>query len=160
MAHLDVQNVPVRIFRSENRLVIAAPLPGLEANDISVRISGDRVTIRGQERGPRQNERDLLVTEWTVGPYEREVTLPQPVDGALANATYGNGVLVLSLPTAEAGRTASDAEFTLEWVEATRGERVGHSASAVTPVTTEEHWQRKEQTTQEGGGSHDPHERQ
>ena len=68
---------------------MAAPMPGLEAGDISVNISGAAVTIRGEERGAGQHERDLLLEEWSIGPYYREVSLPQAVDGSLANATYG-----------------------------------------------------------------------
>ena len=33
----------------------------------------------------------MLVEEWRIGPYEREVSLPQPFDGRLTNATYGSG---------------------------------------------------------------------
>ncbi len=51
--------------------MIAAPLPGLEPDNISIVVDGDRVRIRGELRGPRQNERNLLINEWTVGAYER-----------------------------------------------------------------------------------------
>jgi HSP20 family molecular chaperone IbpA len=38
--------------------------------------------------------------EWSVGAYCRDYTLPEPVDGSEAVATYGNGVLVVTFPTA------------------------------------------------------------
>jgi Hsp20/alpha crystallin family len=88
----------LQVHQADGRLVLAAPMPGLEAEDISVIISGNRVTLRGEYRGSRQNQPEILISEWTMGPYYREVVLPQPVDGALTNATYGNGVLVLSMP--------------------------------------------------------------
>src|SRR5258706_10982733 len=94
----ELHTVPVRMYTTDSRIMIAAPMPGLEPDDISVNVADAHVTIRGQERGPRQHERDLLLAEWTVGPYERQIELPRPVNGALANATYGNGVLVLALP--------------------------------------------------------------
>ena len=78
-------------------------MPGLEPQDIAIIINGDRVTMRGASRGPRQEQPELLVSEWTIGPYYREVSLPQPVNGVLTNATYENGVLVLSMPTLEPG---------------------------------------------------------
>jgi hypothetical protein len=73
-------------------------------------------------------------------PYHRELILPEPVDGALANATYGNEVLVLALPKAARGQAASYAQFQLQAVGATTlGERIGHSGSTIVPTTTEEH---------------------
>src|SRR5581483_2013092 len=114
-----------RLYETEDRLMLAVPMPGLEPEDILVVIDGTRVTIHGAERGPHQHERRLLITEWTIGPYHRELDLPGPVDGPLTNATYDNGVLVLSMPKARTG-AGTAAEIRLEPVEATRGEHVGH----------------------------------
>lgn len=82
----------------------------------------------------------LVLAEWAVGPYYREVSLPEPVNGALTNATYGNGDLVLSMPKAQAG-DALAAEIRLEAVDSTRGEHVGHVGRAVNPTTTRAHRQ-------------------
>jgi HSP20 family protein len=100
MAHQQQQltTVPVRLYQIDDRIMVAAPMPGLEPEDIAVIVAGSRVIIRGAERGPGQHERDVLLAEWTIGPYYRELVLPQPVNGVLTNATYGNGVLVLALP--------------------------------------------------------------
>ncbi len=145
------QAVPVRIYKTDGRIMLAAPMPGLEPENISVTLSGDRVTIQGEYRGPRQEERDLLAAEWTVGPYYREVTLPQPVNGQMTNATYGNGVLVLVMPIAASGQQPSHGEFQLEVIESTRGERVGHTGRAIHETTTAEHRQKVEQTARGAG---------
>ncbi|MGE3539754.1 MAG: Hsp20/alpha crystallin family protein [Candidatus Tectimicrobiota bacterium] len=108
------QTVPVQLHQAEQRLVLAAPMPGLAPQDITVTIHSDRVIIDGVYRGSRQGQPELLVSEWTVGPYYRDMPLPQPVNGALTHATYGNGVLVLSMPTLEAGQQAESREFRLE----------------------------------------------
>jgi HSP20 family protein len=146
------QNVPVRLYQTENQLMVAVPVPGLEPQNISVSIDGNRVTIRGEERGPRQHERDLLLAEWTIGPYHRGLELPQPVNGALTNATYGNGVLVLSMPKMAQGQQGVSAEFLLEAIEATRGERVGHSGRDQHETTTAEHRQRMVDSARRAGG--------
>ena len=114
MAVPSPQTVPVQLHQADNRLVLATPMPGLEPQDIAVVISGDRVTMRGEYRGSRQEQPETLVSEWTIGPYYRAITLPQPVNGVLTNATYGNGVLVLSMPTLEPGQQGSETEFRLE----------------------------------------------
>jgi hypothetical protein len=71
------QTVPLQVHQADNRLVLAAPMPGLEAQDIAVIINGNRVTIQGEYRGSRQNQPEILISEWTIGPYYREVVLPR-----------------------------------------------------------------------------------
>ena len=142
----SAQSVPVQIHQTDTLIVLAAPMPGLEPQDISVVVAGDKVTIRGEYRGSRLESGDLIVSEWTIGPYYREVTLPEPVNGPLTNATYGNGVLVLAMPVMEQGSRGSYTEFQLKVVEATKGQRIGHTGSDVQPTTTEEHRQKMEQT--------------
>jgi HSP20 family protein len=134
MASQPEQTVPVQLHRAQGRLVLAAPMPGLEPQDISVHIHHDRVTIRGEYRGSRHDQPETVISEWTMGPYHREVSLPQPVSGGLTNATYGNGVLVLAMPTLEPGVQEDATEFRLEADTGTRGQRVGHIGSEIEPA--------------------------
>ena len=139
------QTVPVQVYQTENRLVLTAPMPGLEPQDISVRINGDRVALEGVYRGSRRDQPEILVSEWTIGPYHREIVLPQPVNGVLTNATYGNGVLVLTMPKLEPGQEALATEFQLEALESVRGQRIGHTGWDIQPTTRRRH----RKTTQE-----------
>jgi HSP20 family molecular chaperone IbpA len=136
---LPMQTLPVRIYETERRIMVVTPMPGLEPRDIEVSIDADRVTLHGRARGPHQHDLTLLVSEWSIGPYHREVRLPVKVAATLANATYDNGVVVLCLPKAAAGSAPSQAKITLEVIEATRGEHVGHVGREVTPTSTREH---------------------
>jgi HSP20 family protein len=144
MTQPSAQSVPVQIHQSDAHIVLAAPMPGLEPQDISVVIAGDKVSINGSYRGSRQEKGDVLTSEWTIGPYAREVVLPQPVNGRLTNATYGNGVLVLAMPKTPVEDEDGHAEFRIEVVQATLGQRIGHTGSDVQPTTTEEHRRRIE----------------
>ena len=138
----ESQKIPVRIYDRDQHIILAAPLPGLEPENISVTVERNKVTIMGEERGPGQHGLDVIVGEWTIGPYYREVSLPQIVDGSLTNATYGNGVLVLSMPKCKEGESASEANFQLHPVGATHGERVGHSGMEIHRTSTFEHDQK------------------
>ena len=151
MAHVrrDPQLIPIRMYQTRERLMIAAPMPGLEPDDIAVSIAGTHVLIRGVERGSGQHDRDLLLDEWTTGPYFRDVSLPQPVDGARTNATYGNGVLVLVMPKRRRNDITIPGELRLHPVTPTRGEHVAHTGSAMQPTTTAAH-QRKHATQPRG----------
>jgi HSP20 family protein len=131
------QSIPLQIHQNDSHIVLAAPMPGLEPQDISIVIAGDKVTISGSYRGARQDKEDVLLAEWTVGPYVREIVLPQPVNGKLTNATYGNGVLVLAMPKTQ--QENDHAEFQIEVVQSTLGQRIGHTGSDLRPMTTEQH---------------------
>jgi HSP20 family protein len=140
---VDVQSLPVRIYEAGQKLMIAAPMPGLAPQDIAVTVDGQRVSIRGAQRGPRQHAIHLLAMEWTVGPYEREVRLTRPVVGPLTNVTYGNGVLVIAMPSAPSGEPGVAAEIRLEGIESTRGQHVGHVGRVPKPTTTADHRRQK-----------------
>ena len=151
MPRAETQAVPVRIFQSEHRLMLVAPMPGLEPSDIRVTVDGDVVIIHGELRGPRQNEIDLVESEWSIGPYHRECALPRPVDGARANASYGNGVLTLVLPLLQAGETGQRAEFSLNRHACGHGEHVGHVGHDLSARTTEEHERRLREISHAAG---------
>jgi HSP20 family protein len=127
----EMQGIPAKVYRTEQRVVIAAPMPGLQPEDILVDVgSGPSVTLHGDLRGTLKDEKDVLLDEWTPGPYHRELALPNEVDGELANVTYNNGVLVVVLPVAEHTRTA---QLRLDEVSPTHGERIGHSGRDTSP---------------------------
>jgi HSP20 family protein len=143
------QTIPVQIHQASDLIVLAAPMPGLEPEDIAVCISGERVTIRGDYRGSRQDQPEVLISEWTIGPYYREVVLPEAVNGELTNATYGNGVLVLSMPRLKPEQQGGVTEFRLQAVQNTRGQYISHTGAELTPTTTRTRRRQKAHTTRQ-----------
>lgn len=97
-----VQQIPLKVYRTAERLTIAAPMAGIEPSDILVEITADgRVLLDGKVRAVLKDVKDLLVDEWSSGAYYRDYVLPNPVDGTQATATYGNGVLVVTFPISD-----------------------------------------------------------
>src|SRR6516164_9566688 len=125
------QPIPVQLHRADYLLVLAAPMPGLEPSDIAVVIEGDRVTIDGTYRGSRHDQPDVLISEWTMGPYHRDIILPQLVNGELTNATYGNGVLVLAMPILPLGTPSEKTELRLDIITGARGQHVRHTGGSL-----------------------------
>jgi len=131
------QQIPFKMYRRGDRLTLAAALPGAEPEDIAVEITPDgRLALSGRVRGPIEREDEILLDEWSTGPYERELELPVPVDARLANVTYNNGVLVVVLPVTE---TVLPARLHMDRVGSAHGERIGSHGRAVQPITSEEH---------------------
>ena len=138
---IDLQHIPVKVYRTENRLSVAAPMPGLRPEDVVVEVSdASRLILHGELRGELKGMKEVLLDEWNVGGYYRELDLPAPVDGELATVTYGNGVLVAVLPLAEQTRPA---RLVLTAIAPDRGERVGSAGNPVRPLSTEEHLRNK-----------------
>ncbi len=98
------QAIPINVWEGDESLVIAAAMPGIEADDLEISVLGDELRLRAEERGPGQERKEYLLREWSYGPYERRLRLPYAVDADKANASLGNGVLVLMLPRSEATR--------------------------------------------------------
>jgi HSP20 family protein len=119
-----VQHVAVNVYETEGDIVLVAPMPGVEAQNIDIEVVGSTVTVRSELRGPDQANREYLIHEWTYGPYERTVELPVEVNGEHANASHGNGVLVVSLPKGHAG---SPAHVPLHQTTSSEANRRGHS---------------------------------
>jgi HSP20 family protein len=80
------QLIPVKVYRTDERLMIAAPMAGLEPENILVEVTNEgRLILHGDQRAMLKEVKELLVDEWSVGVYHRELALPIPVNAACAN---------------------------------------------------------------------------
>lgn len=120
-----IQHILVKVYRSADRIMVAAPMPGMLPEDINVKVTADgHLIIDGVPRGILKGIKELLIDEWSVGSYHRELELPGFVDAARANVTYSNGVLVVALPISA---KTTPADLTLQKVGLDHGEYVGHT---------------------------------
>ncbi|GCE20605.1 Hsp20/alpha crystallin family protein [Dictyobacter kobayashii] len=71
--------------------------------------------------------KELLIDEWSVGGYYRDIDLPDVVDGIHANMNYGNGVLVIAFPLSQQMQPAT---LRLQKIATDRGGRTGNSGHA------------------------------
>lgn len=102
------QNVPVNIFEADEILMVTAPMPGAQEEDIEITARGNTVTISSRERGdlkPDETGKRYVRHEWRYGPYHRTVELPFAVDATSAEATLGDGVLTVRLHKAATERS-------------------------------------------------------
>jgi HSP20 family protein len=93
---------PVDIKETENELILKADVPGIELNDIDIRMENGTITIRGERKfenaGP---EGGWHRVERSYGTFERVFSLPETVDAEAVKADYKNGTLTLTLPKKE-----------------------------------------------------------
>jgi HSP20 family protein len=92
----------VDLYESNDDLVLNFELPGVREKDISLSITGDVLTVKGERQFDQQLHDDNYVhAERAYGKFERSIRLPMPVQAERVRATYRDGVLEVSLPKAE-----------------------------------------------------------
>ncbi len=130
---LKEQEIPVKVYRTQDRLMVSAPLPGLEPENIQVEVMADGyLIIRGELRGALKDVKELLIDEWSIGGYHRKLLLPAAVNAESANLSYGNGVLTIAFPIAE---QVVPATLTLTRVAPAHGQRRGNAGHPPTGDT-------------------------
>src|SRR6059036_2265783 len=92
----------VDMHETNDDLILDFEIPGVREKDISLSITGDLLTVRG-ERQFRQELKDdhTYHIERAYGKFERAVQLPMPVQAGRVTATFRDGVLEVRLPKAE-----------------------------------------------------------
>lgn len=90
----------IDVRETDKAIEIEAELPGVDEKDVDVQIRDDVLTIRGEKKFERADEKegDWRVSERSYGSFSRSMTLPFSVDPGAVEATFKNGVLKLALP--------------------------------------------------------------
>ena len=87
------------VVEKENSFEITAELPGLNEKDVEVKLAGNSLIIKDEKRQDHKEERDgYHLSERSYGSFQRSFALPEGVDRDKIDATFGKGVLRLSLP--------------------------------------------------------------
>jgi HSP20 family protein len=94
----------IDMSEDEKAYKISAELPGIDAKDIDVSLTGDMLVLRGEKRREKEEkEKNDHFSERAYGSFLRAFDLPASVDRDKVAADFSNGVLTITLPkTAEA----------------------------------------------------------
>ena len=96
---------PVDIFERQDHLVIRAETPGVQMEDMDVRIENGVLTLHGERKQEAEvKEENAYRMERTYGTFMRSFSLPTTVDAAKVAATYKDGVLEVTVPKAETAK--------------------------------------------------------
>ncbi len=92
----------VDISETEDKLLIKAELPGLDAKDVNVSISGDILTIKGEKKKEEEekDEHHHYVERYS-GSFQRSFRLPINVQADKVEASFDKGVLKVILAKVE-----------------------------------------------------------
>lgn len=89
----------VDVSEDDHSVTVRCDVPGLDAKDLDVQVSGNLLTVSGwrqdewsgRKRGVRRQER-------VSGSFSRTITLPGYVDAGKVDARYDKGTLTVTVP--------------------------------------------------------------
>jgi len=92
----------VDISETDTDVIVKAELPGIDAKDVDVSITGDRLTIKGEKQQEKEEkEENRYRSERFYGTYERVIDLPARIVENKTEATFDKGILTITLPKVE-----------------------------------------------------------
>lgn len=101
MTMANGQLPPVDLYETDDALVLSAAIPGVKPDNLSLTITGQTLTLRGEVDSSPDIENDRYVyRERRYGAFQRQIALPVRVESDRAEATFENGVLTLRIPKA------------------------------------------------------------
>ncbi|HDR16226.1 MAG TPA: Hsp20/alpha crystallin family protein [Desulfobacteraceae bacterium] len=91
----------VDIYETEKAITILADMPGVKADDLTVDLRDNVLTLDGEVKTPEVDGERELLREYRTGRYYRQFTLSQVIDQQKIEADLKNGVLKVNLPKVE-----------------------------------------------------------
>jgi HSP20 family protein len=89
----------IESFVEEGALTVRADMPGIDAKDIEVTVTGNRLNVRAKREDKKETKkRDFLRREVHYGSYEYSTALPEGIKAEDIKASYRDGVLELTAP--------------------------------------------------------------
>ncbi|HEU17321.1 MAG TPA: Hsp20/alpha crystallin family protein, partial [Methanolinea sp.] len=96
----------VDVREHDDEVIVVADLPGVEKDDISLKLgSPNTLEIDCERKGEKEEEREgYYMRERMYGSMKRMVALPRDVEEAGSSASFKNGVLEVRLKKSEKER--------------------------------------------------------
>jgi HSP20 family protein len=94
----------IDVITDAEAFTIQAFVPGLDADDLSIEILNNTLSIRGEFPNTTDGDAKYMTCELPSGRFSRVVSFPIDVDASKAEAAIKNGILSLRIPKAESLR--------------------------------------------------------
>jgi HSP20 family protein len=92
-------NASMNVSETDKEIRITAELPGVTEQDIDVSLDDDVLTIRGEKKfGRKDDKENFHFVERSYGTFQRSLRLPYAVASEQVQASFENGVLTVTVP--------------------------------------------------------------
>ena len=93
---------PVDIYETDENLVLKAELPGIDPNNVEIRVEDNSLYLKGERKFEKEvKEQNYHRVERSYGTFTRTFSLPSSIDADKVTANYKEGVLTLTMPKRE-----------------------------------------------------------
>jgi HSP20 family protein len=90
---------PIDMSEDDKAYKIMAELPGLDAKDVDVSISGNTLVLKGEKRQEKEEkDKNYYFSERAYGSFQRAFEVPASVERNEIAAEFTKGVLTITLP--------------------------------------------------------------
>ena len=92
----------VDVSETEDKIMVKAEIPGMDSKDIDISLSGDILTIKGEKKSElEETKENYHLVERSYGTFSRSLRLPVGVEADKIEASYKQGVLIVTCPKKE-----------------------------------------------------------
>ena len=93
--------MPLDAYRHGDNYVVNVDLPGFDPATIEVTAEKDVLTVKAERAWQPVEGDEVVASERTHGQFMRQLFLGNGLDTEAINASYENGVLMITIPVAE-----------------------------------------------------------
>lgn len=85
-----------------DKIEVKAELPGIDENDVTLTLSDGILTLSGERKQEvEEQSKGYYLKEMSSGSFSRSIRLPANIDEDKINATFKNGILIVTVPKIE-----------------------------------------------------------
>jgi HSP20 family protein len=96
--------MPMDVFQTDDGFHVCLDLPGVDPDSVDITTERNILTITAERRAEYQEGQSILIAERPQGTFTRQLQLGDTVDAENIQASYGDGVLHLTLPMTQAAQ--------------------------------------------------------
>lgn len=94
---------PIEVKHKDGTLLIRCELPGMNREDIEVKLEPERLAISGERKEEKEEKGEgFYRSERSYGKFNRQIAMPPGVQPETAAATFRDGVLEITMKVATA----------------------------------------------------------
>ena len=98
------RTMPLGAWRRKDEFYVHIDLPGVYRDNVELTVERNVVSIRAERRPEHEEGDEVIVDERPHGTFTRQLFLGDNLDANKLSADYDRGVLILTIPIAEASK--------------------------------------------------------
>jgi HSP20 family protein len=92
----------IDVSETDDEMIVRAELPGMVQEDIQLNLQENVLTLKGEKKKEEKEEQENFHrVERSYGSFSRNLTLPANVKAEQIQASFKDGVLLITLPKSE-----------------------------------------------------------